>query len=137
MVIQQGHVSLNIPNVTNNTSGLLIRRCIQKLFSYFSIKTLVVGTQKNHLIEMVLLSTQNTCLYWWIRKYLQFWCLVEQDPSYQITSLIIDMNRLKNVSCLNLILLNQNISSFAIHICYQNSHYSIQQMVLWLINRTV
>ena len=28
-------------------------------FSYFSTKTYVVGTQKNHLDEMVLLSTQN------------------------------------------------------------------------------
>ena len=27
-----------------------------------------VGTQKNHLNEMVLLSTQNTCLSLWIRK---------------------------------------------------------------------
>ena len=32
------------------------------LFSYFSTKTYVVGTQKNRLNEAVLLSTQNTCL---------------------------------------------------------------------------
>ena len=30
-------------------------------FFYFSTKTYVVGTQKNRLNEMVLLSTQNTC----------------------------------------------------------------------------
>ena len=30
--------------------------------SYFSTKTYVVGTQKNHLNETVLLSTQNICL---------------------------------------------------------------------------
>ena len=30
--------------------------------------TYVVGTQKNRLI----LSTQNKCLNWWIRKYSQF-----------------------------------------------------------------
>ena len=30
-------------------------------FSYFSTKTYIVGTQKNHLNEMVLLSTQNIC----------------------------------------------------------------------------
>ena len=30
-----------------------------KMFSYFSTKTYVVGTQKNRLVEMVLLSTQN------------------------------------------------------------------------------
>ena len=37
-------------------------RCVpKKLFSYFSIKTYVVGTQKNRLNETVLLSTQNIC----------------------------------------------------------------------------
>ena len=36
---------------------------------YFSTKTYVVGTQKNRLNETVLLSTQNKCLNWWIRKY--------------------------------------------------------------------
>ena len=38
--------------------------CIQekKFFSFFTTKTYVVGTQKNRLNEMVLLSTQNTCL---------------------------------------------------------------------------
>ena len=28
----------------------------------------VLGTQKNRLIETILLSTQNTCLSWWVRK---------------------------------------------------------------------
>ena len=32
-----------------------------KLFSYFSTKACVVGTQKNRLNETVLLSTQNIC----------------------------------------------------------------------------
>ena len=32
-----------------------------KFFFYFSTNTYVVGTQKNHLNEMVLLSTQNIC----------------------------------------------------------------------------
>ena len=32
------------------------------IFFYFSTKTYVVGAQKNHLNEMVLLSTQSTCL---------------------------------------------------------------------------
>ena len=31
------------------------------LFSYFSIKTYVVGSQKNNFNETILLSTQNTC----------------------------------------------------------------------------
>ena len=30
-------------------------------FSFFPIKTYVVGTQKNRLIETVLLGTQNMC----------------------------------------------------------------------------
>ena len=42
------------------------------IFSYFSTKTYVVGTQKNRLTEiyMVLLSTQNTCLNQRLRKKL-------------------------------------------------------------------
>ena len=32
-----------------------------------------MGTQKNHLNEMVLLSTQNICYKLWIRKYSQFY----------------------------------------------------------------
>ena len=48
--------------------------CIPKnYFSYFSSKTYVVGTQKNRLNETVLLSTQNICSNWWIRKYLKFY----------------------------------------------------------------
>ena len=36
--------------------------CVTKIiFSHFSTKTYVVGTQKNRLNEMVLLSTQNIC----------------------------------------------------------------------------
>ena len=41
-------------------------------FLIFSTKTYVVGTQKNRLIEEVLLSTQNICQQLWVRKYLQF-----------------------------------------------------------------
>ena len=43
---------------------------IDNYFSYFSTKTCVVGTEKNRLNEMFLLSTQNTCLNRQIRKYL-------------------------------------------------------------------
>ena len=35
---------------------------IKNYFSHFSTKTYVVGTQKNCLIETILLSTKNTCL---------------------------------------------------------------------------
>ena len=38
------------------------------LFSYPSVPTFVLGAQKNHLIEMVLLSTHNICFGWEIRK---------------------------------------------------------------------
>ena len=48
--------------------GLQIRVGTGKLFSYFSTKTYVVGTQKNRLNETVLLSTQNTCLNGRLRK---------------------------------------------------------------------
>ena len=34
---------------------------IKKWFSSLNTKTYVEGTQKNHLNEMVLLSTQNKC----------------------------------------------------------------------------
>ena len=51
-------------------SGPEIRVCNWKLFSYFSTKTYVVGTQNNCLNETVLLSTQNICLDCWVRKYI-------------------------------------------------------------------
>ena len=38
------------------------------IFSYPSILTYVLGAQKNRLIEMVLLSTQNICFGWEKRK---------------------------------------------------------------------
>ena len=41
---------------------------LENHFSYFSTKTYIVGTQNNRLNEKVLLSTQNTCLNWWVRK---------------------------------------------------------------------
>ena len=43
-------------------AGLQIRVRTRKSFSYFSTKTYVEGTQKNRLVNTVLLSTQNTCL---------------------------------------------------------------------------
>ena len=60
------------------------------LFSYFSTKTYVMGTQKNRLNETVLLSTQNICSSWWIRKYLNFYaqkfCL--SKPTKGLSSLL-------------------------------------------------
>ena len=43
------------------------------LFLNQNIQMYVVGTQKNHLNETVLLSTQNISFNWWVRKYLQFY----------------------------------------------------------------
>ena len=48
------------------TSGKDVK--LNNYFPYFSTKAYVVGTQKNHLNEMVLLSTQNICLNLPIRK---------------------------------------------------------------------
>ena len=39
-----------------------------KLFFLFLNQNICCGYSKNCLDEMVLLSTQNTCLKWWIRK---------------------------------------------------------------------
>ena len=44
------------------TNRAIVKSAVtKKYFSYFSTKTYVVGTQKNRLYEMVLLSTQNIC----------------------------------------------------------------------------
>ena len=43
-------------------TGPQLRVRTGKIIYYFSTKTYVLGTQKNRLIETVLLSTQNTCL---------------------------------------------------------------------------
>ena len=46
-----------------------IRGDIYKIIFLFQIKTYVVGAQKNHLNEMVLLGTHNICLDWSIKNY--------------------------------------------------------------------
>ena len=47
-------------HVADDFTVLWLIVCI--FFSYFSTKAYVVGTQKNRLNEMVLLSTQNICM---------------------------------------------------------------------------
>ena len=46
-----------------------------------------MGTQKNRLNETVLLSTQNICQIWWVRKYLHFYtqklCLSKPMPHHE------------------------------------------------------
>ena len=49
-------------------TDLQIRVKTLKLFSYFSTKNYVVGTQKNSLNENVLLSIQNINFNRWLRK---------------------------------------------------------------------
>ena len=49
-----------LTNMTN-TIGQDKQICI-RIFSYPSIKTCVLGAQKNRLIETVLLSNHKTCL---------------------------------------------------------------------------
>ena len=51
----------------------LVKSAYQKINLEFSTKMYVVGTQKKHLIETVLLGTKTLCLYWWVRKYWQFY----------------------------------------------------------------
>ena len=74
------HTSLRIGTVWSapltfviHSSGLQINVCIWNSFFLFLQQNSVVGTQKNCLNDMALLSTQNTCLNWWIRKYSQFY----------------------------------------------------------------
>ena len=63
---------LHVPQIFNsfgidfgngfNILKALVKEFIpKKYFSYFSSKTYIVGTQKNRLIETVLLGTQNIC----------------------------------------------------------------------------
>ena len=56
-----------------NIPGLQIRVCIGKFFSLFLIQNMLWVLKKNRLNETVLLSTQNTCFNWWVRKYSQFY----------------------------------------------------------------
>ena len=59
--------------ISVNLKLCVVRSKKKIIFFYFSTKTYVVGTLKNCLNETVLLSTQNTCLNWWVRYYLQFY----------------------------------------------------------------
>ena len=66
----------------------------EKLIFLFLNQTYVVDTQKNRFNETVLLSTQNICLNWWVRKYLQFYaqklCL-SKPVKYFVTSPSVSM----------------------------------------------
>ena len=66
--LQPDKCTCSYKSTLSTLTGPQIRVLTWKLFSYFSTKTYDVGTQKNRLNETVLLSTQNTCLNWWIRK---------------------------------------------------------------------
>ena len=44
-----------------------------------------MGTQKNRLNETVLLSTQNICLNWWVRKYLRIYKIFMAHLTWIVT----------------------------------------------------
>ena len=53
---------LQVWKIIDSWQAVCNTECVtEKYFPYFSNKTYVVGTQKNRLIETVLLSTSNTC----------------------------------------------------------------------------
>ena len=56
-----GYQRLMLKPIDKTKPGLKITTCNQISFSYFSTKTYVVDTQKNRLIETVILSTQKLC----------------------------------------------------------------------------
>ena len=65
-ITEENRININnnkhiAPDKSDSHTDLQIRVCTEIFFSYFSTKTYVVGTQKNRLIEAVLLSTQNIC----------------------------------------------------------------------------
>ena len=53
-----------------------------KCFSYFSMKTFVMGTHLKHLTEALLVSTHNICFNGEVRKYQHF--LVENMPYLEL-----------------------------------------------------
>ena len=64
--IFRNHSSIYQPCFATKANNLVRQSGPQteNYFCYFSTETYVVGTQKNCLDEMILLSTQNTCLNW-------------------------------------------------------------------------
>ena len=60
--------SQSVDESSPRNAGKSSRLSIENYFPYSSTKTYIVGAQKNCLNETVLLSTQNTCLNWWVRK---------------------------------------------------------------------
>ena len=47
--------------IPSNTKSLDKESVMENYFSYSSINTYVVGNQKDHLSQTVLLNTKNTC----------------------------------------------------------------------------
>ena len=58
----------NFPSLNHATQVIKILSVKLLIFSYPSDVTYVLGVQKNHLIETVLLSTHNIAFGWEIRK---------------------------------------------------------------------
>ena len=53
---------------TIQASYAVMRQLLLKIFFLFLLKTLIVGTRKNHLSEAVVMSTHNLCFRAKIRK---------------------------------------------------------------------
>ena len=51
------------------------------MFSYRSVKTYVLGAQKNRLIETILLSTHNICFGWGIKNSFSRYTLLTESWS--------------------------------------------------------
>ena len=58
---------------------------MNKFFSYSSVLTYVLGSQKNRLLETVLLSTHNICFGWEARNIYFWYELLTKDQIHNIT----------------------------------------------------
>ena len=79
-------------------------------------KRYVVGSQKNHLNEIILLSTQNICLIRWVRNYLQYYALI-----FCLFKPMI-MGHVNFIVLINICMLG-NISCFCCLLTFQKKNY--------------
>ena len=70
-----------------------------QIFSYPSVLTYVLGAQKNHIIETVLLSTHNICFGWEIRKLFFLVHTLNLRPDYTTAApiFLLDLNYMYHI----------------------------------------
>ena len=103
---------------------------LKNYLPYFSTKTCVVGTQKNRLIEAVLLSIHNTCLNWGVRKYLQFYAQKNPYPDLWIHTPMRD-------SCTHPLSFHPlNIAHCPQHLIYHKIYYMFGEFIDIYIHTT-